>query len=207
MFFCLFSDDDAMNVEKVINGEVRPGDNSAVVSNDRSALREKNDGKEKNEKNLTTVCYLERDGKYLMLHRTKKENDTNRDKLIGIGGHFHHEESPEECMLREMWEECGIVLTDMRMRGLITFVSDVFGCEYMFLFTATSYEGQLAPDCDEGTLEWIEKSSLLKSEKIWEGDRIFLKLLDERQDFFSLKFIYKGEKLEKVLLDGVQQKQ
>lgn len=204
----LFSEDDiAMNVGIGICDNVCIGDCSASALNDSDALRENAGGTENNEKNLTTVCYLERNGKYLMLHRTKKKNDTNRDKLIGIGGHFHHEESPEECMLREMKEECGIVLTDMRMRGLVTFVSDVFGCEYMFLFSATKYEGNVATDCNEGNLEWIEKNSLLKSEKIWAGDRIFLKLLEKRDNFFSLKLTYKGEKLEEVQLDGVRQNQ
>jgi 8-oxo-dGTP diphosphatase len=156
------------------------------------------------EKNMTTVCYLERNGQYLLIHRVKKENDINKDKLIGIGGHFEKGESPEECMSREMHEECNITLKDMRMRGFITFDSNKFGCVYMFLFSATEYEGEIAQDCSEGVLTWVDKEQLLRSPAVWEGDRIFLKLLDERKDFFSLKLSYDGEKLIGACLDGKQ---
>ena len=142
---------------------------------------------------LTTLCYLERDGRYLVLHRNKKEHDENEDKWIGVGGKFEAGETPEECALREVKEETGLTMTDYRFRGIVTFVSDVWGCEYMHLFTATGFTGELI-ECDEGDLVWLEKAELLKK-KMWEGDRIFLKALDERKDFFSLKLRYEGEKL------------
>lgn len=108
---------------------------------------------------LTTICYLEQQGKYLMLHRTKKQHDINKDKWIGIGGHFEYGESPEECIQREMTEECGITLSDPVLRGIISFVSDLPVCVYMFLFTATAYKGVLLKDCNEGDLEWVDKTS------------------------------------------------
>ena len=124
----------------------------------------------------TSLCYIERDGCYLMLHRTKKVNDENHDKWIGVGGKFEEGESPEECMLREVQEDTGLTLTAWRYRGIVTFVSDEWGGEYMHLFTADGYTGQLK-SCDEGELEWVEKRRLL-SLPIWEGDKIFLRLLD-----------------------------
>lgn len=108
---------------------------------------------------LTTICYLEQQGKYLMLHRTKKQHDINKDKWIGIGGHFEYGESPEECIQREMTEECDITLSDPVLRGIISFVSDAPVCVYMFLFTATAYKGELLKDCNEGDLEWVDKTS------------------------------------------------
>ena len=143
---------------------------------------------------LTTLCYIERDGKYLVLHRTRKANDENADKWIGVGGKFEAGESPEECVLREVKEETGLTMTLFRFRGLITFVSDEWGCEYMHLFTCTGYEGELKRDCDEGELVWLPKAELLRK-KMWAGDRIFLKALDERQEFFTLKLRYQGETL------------
>ena len=150
---------------------------------------------------LTTICYLEQQGKYLMLHRTKKQHDINKDKWIGIGGHFEYGESPEEGIQREMVEECGITLSDPKLRGIITFVSDAPVCVYMFLFTATAYKGELLKDCDEGELEWVDKHELLKL-PLWSGDKIFLKLLGTREAFFSLKLCYEGDKLVKAVLDG-----
>lgn len=150
---------------------------------------------------LTTICYLEQQGKYLMLHRTKKQHDINKDKWIGIGGHFEYGESPEECIQREMVEECGITLSDPKLRGIITFVSDAPVCVYMFLFTATAYKGEPLKDCDEGELEWVDKHELLKL-PLWSGDKIFLKLLGTREAFFSLKLCYEGDKLVKAVLDG-----
>lgn len=150
---------------------------------------------------LTTICYLEQQGKYLMLHRTKKQHDINKDKWIGIGGHFEYGESPEECIQREMVEECGITLSDPKLRGIITFVSDAPVSVYMFLFTATAYKGELLKDCDEGELEWVDKHELLKL-PLWSGDKIFLKLLGTREAFFSLKLCYEGDKLVKAVLDG-----
>ena len=148
----------------------------------------------------TSLCYIERDGCYLMLHRTKKVNDENHDKWIGVGGKFEEGESPEECMLREVREETGLTLTAWRYRGIVTFVSDEWGSEYMHLFTADGYTGQIK-SCDEGELEWVEKQRLL-SLPIWEGDKIFLRLLDSEQPFFSLKLCYKGERLAAATLDG-----
>lgn len=149
----------------------------------------------------TTLIYIERGGSYLMLHRTKKENDCNHDKWIGIGGKFERGESPEECMLREAKEETGLTLTSYRYRGIVTFVSDRWEPEYMHLFTADDFTGTLRT-CDEGELAWIRKSDLLAL-PAWEGDRIFLRLLDEDVPFFSLKLRYDGETLAEARLNGV----
>ena len=142
---------------------------------------------------LTTLCYIESDNKYLMLHRTKKVNDENHDKWRGVGGKFEEGESPEECLLREVKEETGLTLTSYRFRGIVSFISDQWEDEYMHLFTATEYQGELT-DCDEGELVWIPKEDL-DSLKLWEGDKIFFKLLDEETGFFSLKLRYRGEEL------------
>ena len=149
---------------------------------------------------LTTLCYIEKDGKYLMLHRVKKENDVNKDKWIGIGGHFEEGESPEECLLREVKEETGLTLTSYRLRGIVTFVSDRWVTEYMFLYTADDFTGKMSP-CDEGTLEWVPKKELSRL-NLWEGDKIFLKLLAEDAPFFSLKLSYEGDDLVFAALDG-----
>ncbi len=150
--------------------------------------------------NLTTLCYIERDDKYLMLHRVKKENDINKDKWVGIGGHFEYGESPEECLLREVREETGLALRDYRLRGIITFISDQWQPEYMFLYTAGAFEGELR-ECDEGNLEWVEKSAVYDL-PIWEGDKIFFHLLEKEEPFFSLKLRYEGEKLVESVLNG-----
>ena len=150
---------------------------------------------------LSTLCYIENDrGQYLMLHRVKKEHDANRDKWIGIGGKFEAGESPEECVVREAREETGLQLTDYRYRGLVTFVSDRWETEYMHLFTATGWTGEIK-ECDEGTLEWIGKDELAALPQ-WAGDRIFLRLLREDAPFFSLKLRYEGETLVYAALDG-----
>lgn len=149
---------------------------------------------------LTTLCYVEREGKYLMLHRVKKEGDANKDKWIGIGGHFEAGESPEECLLREVKEETGLALTAFEFRGLVTFVSDRWPEEYMCLFTADAFEGEMIP-CSEGDLEWVDKEQVLDL-NLWEGDKIFFKLLNERHKFFSLKLVYEGERLKAAVLDG-----
>ena len=151
---------------------------------------------------LTTLCYMEREGEWLMLHRVSKKNDVNKDKWIGIGGHFEEGESPEECLLREVREETGLTLTDYRYRGLVTFVSDEAPTEYMHLFTATGWTGTPHP-CDEGELAWIQKAQLLTL-PMWEGDRIFLKLLEENVPFFSLKLRYQGDHLAEAVLNGKQ---
>ncbi len=151
-------------------------------------------------RNLTTLCYIERDDAYLMMHRVKKERDINRDKWIGVGGHFEEGESPEECLLREVMEETGLTLTDYRLRGVITFMTDTYPAEYMFLYTAEGFTGMMHA-CNEGELEWVPKVKV-EQLPIWEGDRIFFRLLEERQDFFSLKLRYEGDTLAEAVLDG-----
>ena len=148
----------------------------------------------------TTLVHLERDGKYLMLHRVKKERDENRDKWVGIGGKFEPGESPEDCALREVREETGLTMRSWAYRGIVTFVSDEWGTEYMHLFHSADFEGTVR-DCDEGVLEWVDKHALLRL-PIWEGDKIFLRLLDSDRPFFSLKLRYLGEKLVDAVLDG-----
>ena len=148
----------------------------------------------------TTLCYLERGDRYLMLHRVKKEHDLNRDKWIGVGGKFEEGESPEECLVRECREETGLTLTEWRFRGIVTFVSDRWPTEYMHLFTAAAWTGEQIV-CDEGDLEWIAKRDLLAL-PLWEGDRIFLRLLDTDEPFFSLKLRYEGERLAEARLNG-----
>lgn len=148
----------------------------------------------------TSLCYIERGSEYLMLHRVKKENDENHDKWIGIGGKFENGESPDECMLREMREETGLTALSWRARGIVTFVSDEWGTEYMHLFTCDRFSGSMK-DCDEGVIEWVDKSRLL-SLPIWEGDKIFLRLLDEEAPFFLLKLCYKGDELIYAALNG-----
>ena len=144
----------------------------------------------------TSLCYIEKNGKYLMLHRTKKENDENRDKWIGIGGKFEDGESPEECMLREVYEE-----TDYKFRAVITFVNDIYQTEYMHLFTAIGFTGNIS-ECSEGELEWVEKEKLYDL-ALWEGDKIFLRLIsDNNHPFFSLKLVYSKDKLKDAILNG-----
>ena len=149
---------------------------------------------------LSTLCYIEDGGQILMLHRTRKENDINRDKWIGIGGRFEDGESPEDCVLREAKEETGLTLTSLRFRGIVTFVSDRWETEYMHLFTADDYTGR-TEECEEGDLEWVPKEKV-RDLPTWEGDRIFLRLLDEDAPFFSLKLVYEGERLKAAFLDG-----
>ena len=148
----------------------------------------------------STLCYLERGDEYLMLHRVKKDHDLNQGKWIGVGGKFQEGESPEDCILRECQEETGLTLTDYRYRGLVTFVSDQAPTEYMHLFTASAWTGE-PHDCNEGELAWIKKSALL-SLPLWEGDRLFLELLDREVPFFSLKLRYLGDRLAQAVLNG-----
>ena len=147
----------------------------------------------------TTLCYIEKDGKYLMLHRTKKENDENKDKWIGIGGKFEEGESPEDCALREIKEETGLTVTSYQYKGIVTFVSDEWGTEYMHLFTSSDFTGDLKSECDEGELFWVDKDKLLTL-PTWSGDIIFLKLLNSDR-FFSLRLEYRGENLISAVLD------
>ena len=171
---------------------------------------------------LTTLCYIEKDDAYLMLHRTKKEHDINKGKWIGVGGKFEPDETPEECLLREVKEETGLTLTSFRLRGIITFLNDAWPTEYMFLYTADAFTGTLTPlrdahllstyrkflpgtsgdrlfACNEGNLAWIPKKDLMKL-NLWEGDKLFLKLLTEDSDMFSLKVRYHGDNLEEAVL-------
>lgn len=150
-------------------------------------------------KQLTTLCYLEKDGRYLMLHRTKKAGDINHDKYIGVGGHLEQGESPEDCILREVREETGYTLTHMRLRGIITFVMDDVD-EYSFLYTADAFTGQQIV-CSEGSLEWVPREQVLDL-PIWEGDRLMFQLLNQRQDVFSLKLHYVHDVLVGAAVDG-----
>lgn len=148
----------------------------------------------------TTLCYIEREGCYLMLHRVKKKNDASHDKWIGVGGKFEPQESPEECLLREVREETGLTLTDYSYRGLVTFVSDEWETEYMHLFTASAWEGELT-DCDEGELVWVPKADVYGL-PVWTGDKIFFNLLEQDIPFFSLKLAYHGDTLVQAVLNG-----
>ena len=142
----------------------------------------------------TTLCYIERDGAYLMLHRTKKVNDENFDKWIGIGGKFEAGESPFDCARREIYEETGLIPSSLAYRGVVTFVSDEYGTEYMHLFTCTDFSGDIACSCPEGELVWVKKDRLSEL-NLWQGDMIFLDLLDKDTKFFSLKLIYSSDSL------------
>lgn len=148
----------------------------------------------------TTLCYIEKDGRCLMLHRIKKAQDENAGKWIGVGGKCEEGESPEDCLLREVREETGLTLTSWQYRGLVTFVSNVWPTEYMYLFTANDFTGTLT-DCSEGELAWVplaQRAAL----PTWQGDRIFLRLLEQQRPFFSLKLVYRGEALTAAVLDG-----
>ena len=149
---------------------------------------------------MTTHCYVETEDAYLMLHRVSKKNDVNKDKWIGVGGHFEKGESPEECLLREVYEETGLTLTSWRFRGIVTFTQEGYGTEYMCMYTADGFTGTIR-ECDEGILQWVPKKDLL-SLNLWEGDKIFIKLLLEEAPFFSLKLSYKGDELVEAVLSG-----
>lgn len=152
---------------------------------------------------LTTLCYIEKDNQYLMLHRVKKQNDINHDKWIGVGGKFEPDETPEECLLREVKEETGLTLLSYKFRGILTFIAEGWESEYIHLYTADAFEGELI-SCQEGELEWIPKDRLFEL-SLWEGDKIFLKLLEESGDFFSLKLRYEGERLTETKLQRYPQ--
>ncbi|MBQ8625641.1 MAG: 8-oxo-dGTP diphosphatase [Agathobacter sp.] len=152
--------------------------------------------------NCTTLCYIEYEGSYLMMHRVKKEKDINKDKWVGVGGHFEEGESPEECLLREVREETGLELTSFRLRGVITFSTDIYPTEYMFLYTADGYTGEMI-ECNEGNLEWVKKTDVYDL-PIWEGDKVFFRLMEEDAPMFSLKLRYEGDKLVETVLNGVE---
>lgn len=151
---------------------------------------------------LTTLCYIEKDNCYLMLHRTTKENDENHDKWIGIGGHFEFQESPEDCLIREVKEETGLDLIDYDFRGIVTFISDDHPAEYMHLYTCNHFKGTVT-ECQEGQLEWVPIDKICFLE-LWEGDKIFLDLLTKNVPFFSLKLVYKNGQLIDSLLNGIK---
>ncbi|MBE6635296.1 MAG: 8-oxo-dGTP diphosphatase [Ruminococcaceae bacterium] len=148
----------------------------------------------------TTLCYIEKDGAYLMLHRIKKVNDENHDKWVGIGGKLEAGESPFDCVRRETLEEVGLTLDSLRYCGIITFVSDLYGTEYMHLFHSDSFSGELPADCAEGVPSWVKKEDI-PALPIWEGDKIFLRLLDTEKRFFSLKLVYRGDNLIEHVLE------
>ena len=148
----------------------------------------------------TTLCYVTRGDQVLMLHRVKKKNDINHDKWIGIGGKFLPEESPDECVLREAWEETGLTLTSWRCRGVITFLNAGCDGEYMYFFTADGFEGDMH-ECNEGDLEWVDRE-FLYSLPMWEGDKIFLDLLWQDAPFFLLTLRYRDDVLEEAVLNG-----
>ena len=150
---------------------------------------------------MTTLCYIETEDSYLMLHRVSKKNDVNKDKWIGVGGHFEEGESPEECLLREVREETGFTLTSWKFRGIVTFTQEGYGTEYMCLYTADRWEGELVETCREGVLEWIEKGKVA-SLNLWKGDLVFFRLLELERPFFSLKLTYDGDDLVECVLDG-----
>ena len=144
---------------------------------------------------LSTLCYLEKDGKYLMLHRTKKKNDINKDKWLGIGGKFEEGESPEECIIREVKEETGLTLNTYKLRCIVTYVSKKWETEYMYVFTSNDYTGKLI-ECNEGDLQWIEKDKVTEL-NTWEGDKIFVDEIQNNNKFFTIKFNYDGDRLIK----------
>ena len=147
----------------------------------------------------TTLCYIENDGKYLLIHRTKKKNDGNHHKYMGVGGHFEEKESPYDCVIREVREETGLNVIP-KYRGIVTFVSDKYETEQMHLFSSTEFSGEIG-ECDEGDLCWVEKTKL-GDLPMWEGDYIFLDLLEKRTDFFSLKLSYEGDTLTEIYIDN-----
>ena len=148
----------------------------------------------------TTLCYIEKDNKYLMLQRSNLKNDGSQGKWMGIGGHFEEGESPYDCAIREAWEETGLTLISPQYRAVVTFNSDKYETEQMHLFTCKEFTGTLI-DCNEGNLKWIDKKEI-SSLNMWSGDLIFLKLLETEKDFFSLKLNYKGETLTDYYLNG-----
>ena len=147
---------------------------------------------------LSTLCYMERDGKYLMLHRNKKKNDVNHGKWIGVGGKIESGEAPEECLMREVFEETGCRLLNYRFRGILTFIYDDKEPEYIFTYISDSFKGEPTGfECEEGELKWVEKKDILSLD-LWEGDRPMLKRLMESDDVFSIKLCYNGDVLMEI---------
>ncbi|MCI8361935.1 MAG: 8-oxo-dGTP diphosphatase [Clostridia bacterium] len=142
---------------------------------------------------LSTVCYIERKGKYLMLHRTKKQNDINKEKWLGIGGKFEDKESPEECVIREVKEETGLTLNSVSLRGILTFINTICETEYIYVFTSNDFTGKLI-ECNEGELQWVDKDKVT-SLNLWEGDKIFIEKIKEDTPFFTIKYVYDGDTL------------
>ena len=153
----------------------------------------------------TTLCYLEKDGQYLMLHRVKKKNDVNHDKWVGVGGKFEPGEDAAACAMREVREETGLIMTAPRYRGVVDFTCDPWPPEQMHLFTCDAFTGEMLrpEDCDEGTLEWVDKEKVCAL-PIWEGDRLFFDLLNRDAPFFHLELFYEGDRLRRAVLDGTQ---
>ena len=147
----------------------------------------------------SAICYINNGDKYLMLHRVKKKNDINEGKWIGVGGKFEKDESPEECIIRETKEETGLELKRVVLRGIVTYVNPDWETEYMYVFTRDDFSGELI-ECNEGDLEWIDKKDLFKY-NMWEGDKVFLKILLETNKFFSAKFIYDGDELLETIIN------
>ncbi len=142
---------------------------------------------------LSTVCYIEKEGKYLMLHRTKKQNDINKEKWLGIGGKFEDKESPEDCIIREVKEETGLILNSVKLRGMLTFINTICETEYIYIFTSDDFTGNLI-ECNEGDLQWVEKDKVT-SLNLWEGDKIFIEKIKENSPFFTIKYVYDGDTL------------
>lgn len=140
---------------------------------------------------VSTLCYLEKDNKYLMLLRNKKEKDVNEGKWIGVGGKCEKGESPEECVIRETFEETGIKLESLKMRGVMTFASEGWEDEYIFVYTSDKFSGHIT-ECNEGELAWIDKDKIMDL-NLWNGDRIFLDIMINSDKLFSIKLSYKGD--------------
>ena len=141
----------------------------------------------------SSICYIEKEEKYLMLHRTKKEKDINKEKWIGVGGKFEDKESPEDCIIREVKEETGLTLNSCKLRCIVTYVSKNWDTEYMYVFTSDDFSGELI-ECNERDLEWVDKKKIFEL-NLWEGDKIFLSKLQKDNTFFTMKFNYDGDKL------------
>ena len=148
----------------------------------------------------TTLCYLEQNGCYLMLHRVKKKNDVNHDKWIGVGGKFEPGEDARTCALREVYEETGLTMRAPRYRGIVDFFCPPWPAERMHLFTCSDFTGTMT-DCDEGTLEWVPKQAV-QALPIWPGDKLFFRLLEQDAPFFHLELYYDGDTLVRAVRDG-----